>query len=41
MQNILQKTKAMAVDEFGGFDKLTLHTLTHTYGRCGRSFDSH
>ena len=27
MQNIPQQTKAMAVDEFGGPDKLTLHTL--------------
>jgi NADPH:quinone reductase len=27
MQNIPQQMKAMAVDEFGGIDKLTLHTL--------------
>jgi NADPH:quinone reductase len=27
MQNTLQQMKAMAVDEFGGSDKLTLHTL--------------
>lgn len=27
MQNIPQQMKAMAVDEFGGPDKLTLHTL--------------
>jgi NADPH:quinone reductase len=27
MQNIPQQMKAMAVDEFGGSDKLTLHTL--------------
>jgi NADPH:quinone reductase len=27
MQNIPQQMKAMAVDEFGGLDKLTLHTL--------------
>ncbi len=27
MQNIPQQMKAMAVDEFGGTDKLTLHTL--------------
>ena len=27
MQNTPQQMKAMAVDEFGGSDKLTLHTL--------------
>jgi NADPH:quinone reductase len=27
MQNIPQQMKAIAVDEFGGLDKLTLHTL--------------
>ncbi|MEH2295934.1 hypothetical protein [Nostoc sp.] len=34
MQNTLQQVKAMAVDEFGSPDKLTLHTLNAGL-RCG------